>query len=175
MQHTSFLTDEADRLRHRFVPASRDEFLGLSSAVQRIDEDINCAARSDAKVLITGETGAGKEVAARLIHQRSARAARPLVVVNCAGLPDSLLESELFGHVRGSFTGAYRDKQGLVEAILSETGTCPGKLDKLVVGGMTYDGNAELVRELWKVQEVMVKKTEARGKVKKHPWRDIGN
>jgi transcriptional regulator with GAF, ATPase, and Fis domain len=64
---------------------------------------------------VTGETGVGKEVVARLIHQRSARSSAPLVTLNCAGLPDSLLESELFGHVRGSFTGAYRDKPGLLE------------------------------------------------------------
>ncbi len=89
--------------------------LGRSEAVRTILADIDCAARSGAKVLITGETGVGKEVVARLIHERSARSASRLVTVNCAGLPDSLLESELFGHVRGSFTGAYRDKPGLLE------------------------------------------------------------
>lgn len=91
------------------------KLIGRSNAVKAIEADIECAARSGAKVLITGETGVGKEVVARLIHQRSARSASPLVTVNCAGLPDSLLESELFGHVRGSFTGAYRDKPGLLE------------------------------------------------------------
>jgi transcriptional regulator with GAF, ATPase, and Fis domain len=89
--------------------------VGRSEAIRTIEADVECAARSDAKVLITGETGVGKEVVARLIHQRSLRSAGPLVTVNCAGLPDSLLESELFGHVRGSFTGAYRDKPGLLE------------------------------------------------------------
>jgi transcriptional regulator with GAF, ATPase, and Fis domain len=90
--------------------------IGRSDAIRTLETDLECAARSDAKVLVTGETGVGKEVVARLIHQRSARASAPLVTLNCAGLPDSLLESELFGHVRGSFTGAYRDKPGLLES-----------------------------------------------------------
>jgi transcriptional regulator with GAF, ATPase, and Fis domain len=94
---------------------SEVRLIGRSDAIRRIEEDVECAARSDAKVLITGETGVGKEVVARLIHSRSARGSAPLVTLNCAGLPDSLLESELFGHVRGSFTGAYRDKPGLLE------------------------------------------------------------
>src|ERR1051326_638687 len=89
--------------------------IGASDAIRAIEADIDWAARSDAKVLITGETGVGKEVVTRLIHQRSARKNAPIVTLNCAGLPDSLLESELFGHARGSFTGAYRDKPGLLE------------------------------------------------------------
>src|SRR5262245_25537101 len=88
---------------------------GVSSAIRAVEEDIQHASRSDAKVLITGESGVGKEIVARLIHQRSRRAAGPLVTINCAGFPDSLLETEMFGHVKGSFTDAYRDKRGWLE------------------------------------------------------------
>src|SRR5947207_1607395 len=95
--------------------AQEVRLIGRSAAIRAVEDEVDRAARSDAKVLITGETGVGKEVVARLIHHRSARASASLVTLNCAGLPDSLLESELFGHVRGSFTGAYRDKPGLLE------------------------------------------------------------
>src|SRR5687767_2758120 len=77
---------------------------------------VDKAALSDGKVLITGESGVGKDLMAQRIHVRSARASHPFVAVNCAGLTESLLESELFGHVRGSFTGAYRDKPGKLQA-----------------------------------------------------------
>jgi transcriptional regulator with PAS, ATPase and Fis domain len=99
----------------RFPPKREPQLVGQSEAISAIEADIDCAARSDAKVLITGETGVGKDVVAQLIHKRSLRSPGPLVTVNCAGLPDTLLESELFGHARGSFTGAYRDKPGLLE------------------------------------------------------------
>jgi hypothetical protein len=74
-----------------------------------VQEDIACASRSDAKVLVTGESGVGKEVVARMIHQQSARVRAPLVTINCAGVPDSPLESELFGHERGSYQALVRD------------------------------------------------------------------
>jgi DNA-binding NtrC family response regulator len=90
--------------------------LGTSAAMRAIEQEIDVAASCSAKVLITGESGVGKELVARLIHEGSSRRANKFVAINCAGLPDSLLESELFGHVRGSFTGAYRDKKGWLEA-----------------------------------------------------------
>jgi DNA-binding NtrC family response regulator len=89
--------------------------LGVSAAIRGVEEEIEHAARSGAKVLITGESGVGKEVVARLIHVRGARRNAPLVPINCAGIPDSLLESELFGHMKGSFTDAHRDKAGWLE------------------------------------------------------------
>ncbi len=117
-------------------------FIGVSGAARAINEEIGLAARSDAKVLITGESGVGKEVVATLIHQRSARRLARLVTVNCAGVPDSLLESELFGHVRGSFAGAYRDKPGILEAAHNGTAF----LDE--VGEMSLRTQATLLRFL---------------------------
>jgi DNA-binding NtrC family response regulator len=92
-----------------------DNFIGVSSVIKAVRAELEDAARSDAKVLLTGESGVGKEVASRVIHQLSRRANLPFVAINCVGIPESLLESELFGHVRGSFTGAYRDRMGVLE------------------------------------------------------------
>jgi two-component system nitrogen regulation response regulator NtrX len=91
------------------------ELLGDSIVLRELQEEINHVARSDAKVLITGESGSGKELVAVAVHARSPRATKPFVAVNCAGVPETLLESELFGHVKGSFTGAYRDRPGKLE------------------------------------------------------------
>jgi len=118
------------------------ELVGSSQAISEIADEIERVARSDAKVLISGESGVGKEVVARAIHARSRRATRPFVPVNCAGLSETLLESELFGHVKGSFTGAYRDKPGKLE--LADTGTV--FLDE--VGEMTLRMQGLLLRFL---------------------------
>jgi two-component system response regulator AtoC len=95
---------------------SQVRLIGRSAEVVSLREEIDRVARSDAKVLITGESGTGKEIVAQSIHFQSGRASNVFAPVNCAGLPETLLESELFGHVRGSFTGAYRDKPGKLES-----------------------------------------------------------
>jgi transcriptional regulator with PAS, ATPase and Fis domain len=92
-----------------------NDLIMASPQMRAIEEEVRRTALSDAKILLTGESGVGKEVIARLIHRCSARRARPYLAINCAGVPESLLESELFGHVRGSFTGAHRDRAGLLE------------------------------------------------------------
>ena len=90
--------------------------VGSSPEINALQAEIERVSRSDAKVLITGESGVGKEIVARTIHASGPRAAMTFAPVNCAGLPETLLESELFGHVKGSFTGAYRDKPGKLES-----------------------------------------------------------
>ena len=92
------------------------ELLGRSPAMQEIRRLIEKLARNQAPVFISGESGAGKELAARAIHARSPRADRPFVAVNCGAIPQELMESEFFGHVKGSFTGAVRDKPGLFQS-----------------------------------------------------------
>jgi len=91
------------------------ELLGKSAAMQEIRRLIEKLARNQAPVFISGESGTGKELAARAIHARSPRAGRPFVPVNCGAIPQDLMESEFFGHIKGSFTGAVRDKRGLFQ------------------------------------------------------------
>jgi len=118
-----------ERLKHESVPLAEeidkgpicDEVVGSSGALQKVLSLVSKVAPTDATVLITGETGTGKELVARAVHQRSRRSARAFVSVNCAAIPHGLIASELFGHEKGSFTGAMRRRLGRFE--LAEGGT----------------------------------------------------
>ena len=141
----------------------RDSLLvGTSPASRALLNDLDSAARTNAKVLILGETGAGKELVAQLIHARSARRLQPFVPVNCSGIPETLLESELFGHMRGSFTGAYRDKPGLARQ--ADKGTL--FLDEL--GEMSLRMQAVVLRfaETGEIQPIGADRTIARTDVR---------
>lgn len=119
-----------------------EELVGESEALQAILQQIQQVAHTNASVLIMGETGTGKELVARAIHQRSARKEHPLVKVDCAALPASLIESELFGYEKGAFTGAYGRKIGLFE--VADGGTC--FLDE--VGELPLEVQSKLLRVL---------------------------
>lgn len=115
------LVGHALKLTRSDQPSSTPTLIGGSPATEKLKEKIRKVARSQAPVHILGESGSGKEVAARLIHSSSSRQAGPFIAVNCGAIPPELVESELFGHRKGSFTGAVHDKQGLFQA--AEGGT----------------------------------------------------
>ncbi|MCU0225030.1 MAG: sigma-54 dependent transcriptional regulator [Acidobacteria bacterium] len=137
---TRRLTDENRRLREHL--AVHAEILGRSPQIQRVRELVTRVAGTESTVLITGESGTGKEVVARAIHGASRHAGRPMVGINCAAIPAELLESELFGHVKGAFTGADRARPGLLET--AEGGTL--FLDE--IGDMPSAMQAKLLRVL---------------------------
>lgn len=116
--------------------------IGESAPLKKIQEMIEKVATSDARVLITGPNGAGKELVAHAIHAQSDRSKGPMIEVNCAAIPSELIESELFGHVKGSFTGAIKDKQGKFE--LANNGTI--FLDE--IGDMSLVAQAKVLRAL---------------------------
>lgn len=109
------LRREVAHLRARVPSGIREQIIGRSPAIQRVFDLMERVAPTRATVLVHGETGTGKELVARAVHELSDRARKPFVAVNCSALPETLLESELFGHTKGSFTGAIQSKRGLFE------------------------------------------------------------
>jgi anaerobic nitric oxide reductase transcription regulator len=132
----------AARFREVAGQAATAELIGQSAAHKRLQAEIDTVAGSDLTVLIEGETGVGKELVAQSIHARSPRAGKPLISINCAALPEQLVESELFGHVRGAFTGASGERSGKFE--LADGGTL--FLDE--VGELPLAVQAKLLRVL---------------------------
>lgn len=122
--------------------AKKYEMVGSSKRLDEIRDIINKVADTDARVLITGPNGSGKELVAHHIHEKSSRNKMPLIEVNCAAIPSELIESELFGHVKGSFTGAHKDKEGKFE--LANGGTI--FLDE--IGDMSLAAQAKVLRAL---------------------------
>ena len=136
------------RTQHRYLLSEREEefnhygMVGRSRAIQAVIQKLGRVAETRSTVLITGETGTGKELVARAIHARSAQRELPLIKVNCAAIPDALLESELFGHVKGAFTGASSSKKG--KFVLADGGTI--FLDE--IGTLPLSLQAKLLRAL---------------------------
>ena len=139
LQHLE-LQEENTRLKQTIE--SRYEIVGRSYAVNALIEKIEKVASTPARVLITGENGTGKELVARAIHRRSSRGQGPFVEVNCAAIPGELIESELFGHMKGSFTGAIADRAGKFEQ--AHKGTL--FLDE--IGDMSLPAQAKVLRVL---------------------------
>lgn len=137
------LETENKKLRGRLKRAESDkQLIGASKAFRQLKSMIHKIADTDATILVTGESGTGKEVVARTIHQESSRADKDFIAVNCAAIPKELIESELFGHVKGAFTGAVKDKRGKFE--LADEGTL--LLDE--VSELAVDLQAKLLRVL---------------------------
>jgi two-component system nitrogen regulation response regulator NtrX len=134
------LLEENARLRD--AVESRHQIVGKSFAIRQVLERVERVAPTDARVLITGENGTGKELVARAVHRLSSRAAGPFVEVNCAAIPSELIESELFGHVKGSFTGAYEDRAGKFEVANG------GMLFLDEIGDMSSAAQAKVLRAL---------------------------
>src|ERR1700704_1265251 len=115
LERRELMAETANMRRQLSTRAEYFNIIGSSKQMQIIYETIESVAKSDANVLIVGESGTGKELIANAIHYNSLRAKKPFIKVNCAALPKELIESELFGHTKGAFTGAHADKEGLVQ------------------------------------------------------------
>jgi two-component system, NtrC family, response regulator PilR len=175
------LVDEKNAIKEVTEEALFCGMIGSAREMQKIYTTIKKVADTPANILILGESGTGKELVARAIHDNSSRAKMPVVVINCGGIPENLLESELFGYMKGSFTGAYSDKQGLFEMarggtiFLDEIGELPPVLQvKLlrVVQEKTFRriGGAEDIKV--DVRIISATNRNLREKVKKGEFRE---
>lgn len=142
LEHQRLSAEDPALLRRLAPPESAEAFVGGSGALREILQVVERVADTDVTVLIHGESGTGKELVARELHNRSGRSGGPFLAVNCAALADSLLESELFGHVKGAFTGAVNDKPGRFS--LAAGGTL--FLDE--IGDLSRRGQADMLRVL---------------------------
>src|SRR5687768_9736884 len=115
LKHRELVAENANLRRQLSTRSEYFNIIGGAKSMQTIYETIESVAKSDANVLIVGESGTGKELIANAIHYQSLRSKKPFIKVNCAALPKELIESELFGHTKGAFTGAHADKEGLVQ------------------------------------------------------------
>ncbi|MCA1556906.1 MAG: sigma-54 dependent transcriptional regulator, partial [Acidobacteria bacterium] len=115
IQHRELIVETETMRRNLSTRTEYFNIIGASRQMQQIYETIESVAKSDANVLIVGESGTGKELIANAIHYNSLRVNKPFIKVNCAALPKELIESELFGHTKGAFTGAHADKDGLIQ------------------------------------------------------------
>jgi len=140
--HQRLIRQVEEFRRPRFEPDPNDIMIGNSPAMQEVFKTIGLVARSESTVLITGETGTGKELVSSIIHRRSGYSGGPFITVNCAALPETLLESELFGHEKGSFTGAINQRKGRFE--MANKGTI--FLDE--IGEMSLATQKKLLRVL---------------------------
>jgi len=122
--------------------AKTDDMIGDSPAIQKIKEMIDRVAPTDARVLITGENGTGKELVARWLHEKSSRAPAPFIEVNCAAIPSELIESELFGHEKGAFTSAHKQRKGKFEQAIG------GTLFLDEIGDMSLSAQSKVLRAL---------------------------
>lgn len=138
----SNLIVETKQLRKKVTKINQSEMIGSSAAILKIKETIDKVAPSDARVLITGENGVGKELVARALHEKSSRANGPFIEVNCSAIPTELIESELFGHEKGSFTSAIKQRIGKFEQ--AHGGTL--FLDE--IGDMSLSAQAKVLRAL---------------------------
>src|SRR4029450_9563200 len=115
LKHLELIAENANMRRQLSTRSEYFNIIGASKQMQTIYETIESVAKSDANVLIVGESGTGNELIANAIHYNSLRSKKPFIKVNCAALPKELIESELFGHTKGAFTGAHADKDGLIQ------------------------------------------------------------